>query len=85
MATATARETRDDVIEASPVTKKPLSAGDMTTGLVYERNIATAQAALAAAEGAQAIFLYHLRTQYQAPEGEWKIDNWAEGFVRVEK
>ncbi|MGE3487904.1 MAG: hypothetical protein AB7L09_24550 [Nitrospira sp.] len=85
MTTGTQAVTRDelqnDAIDTSP-NKKPLSPHDLTTGLMYEMNIATARAALQAHEQAQATFLYHLRQQYGVPDGEWAIVNWAEGFVK---
>lgn len=84
MATQTQAQTRDEMQEATGGNpdKKPLSPHDLTTGLMYEMQIATARATLQAHEQSQATFLYHLRQQYGATEGEWDIVNWAEGFVK---
>lgn len=82
---ATQPQTRDEAQSAAVAAqsnKKPLSPGDLTTGLMYEREIATARARLEAHEQAQGMFLHHLRTQYEAPEEEWDITNWAVGFVK---
>lgn len=69
--------------QAQPV-RRPLSGTDMATGLSYERAIAEAQARLDAAIAAQTMFVAHLRTSHNAPEGEYELKNWVEGFVLVQ-
>lgn len=62
---------------------KQLSDADFETGMIFERKLAAAHEAFIAANNAYLAYMEVLRERYSAPEGEYQLLDWADGFVPV--
>lgn len=72
------------LIDAQTPDKKPLTKSDFETGMIFEKQLAEAYQAFVETNNAYLAYMKVLRQRYNAPDGEWKLTDWAEGFVRGE-
>jgi len=63
---------------------KRLQQTDFETGMAFERKLQETHAAFEAANGAYLLYMDILRQRYDAPPGEYTLNDWAVGFVKAE-